>query len=144
MTTLHLHADPYYNLPPVTTEAPAGLTIAQMLDYVADGVERTNALHVLVKRNGHSHVVPAQLWHKVRPKPGTEISVLRTVEVGDSDALRSIAMIAVMAFSAWVTGGGAASLFSTGSFWGATAGSYALGAMTSMVGALHIRAATPQ
>ena len=84
MTTLHLHADPYYNLPPVTTEAPAGLTIAQMLDYVADGVERTNALHVLVKRNGHSHVVPAQLWHKVRPKPGTEISVLRTVEVGDA------------------------------------------------------------
>lgn len=101
MTALHLQAHPFYDaagLVPCKVDMPQGLTIAQMLDRVVPAAERSEALLVLVRREGRSHELPAALWAQVRPREGSEILVVRMPE---GNAGRAVAMIAVAAFAWW-------------------------------------------
>lgn len=85
----------------------AGQTIAEMIEAVQPVAEMRRSAHVWLVRYGDypdSIFVPAENWHRVRPKPGTTVTV-RVAPAhggGSGNPLRIVMAIAVLAASVWI------------------------------------------
>lgn len=71
---------------------PHGLTVAEVVELAVPGAP-TDMVRVLVVGTDRTHVVPPQMWRRVRPHPQTQI-VIRVLPAG-GDALRSVLTVAV-------------------------------------------------
>ena len=103
MTTLNLHAHPYYGeLAPLVCHARPGQTLAQMMREAADGADLSDALHVTVRGAGDptGHTIPLHMWNRVRPKHGAVITVVRMPE-RNSAVARTVLLIAVAVVAWW-------------------------------------------
>lgn len=116
------------------TTLPAGLTLAEI-----------TALSFLERRARPAtaylgeEVIPEANWSKVRPKPGTTVSIVARLE---GNALKSIAMIAVAAVALFASGGFAAP-FLGAAFAAGTWGAAALGLGLTIAGSLLINQLFP-
>jgi hypothetical protein len=123
----------------------AGLTLAEMLERAQpDPVLRRHARIML-----GDWEVPREHWHRVRPKPGTTVTI-RVVPHGggggDKNPLRTVLSIAVIAAAAFVSGGGLGAVFaSSGEAFAilGTTGAAIAGAGIAVAGSLAINALIP-
>ena len=112
----------------------AGPTIAEMLEVAqADPVLRRHAAIYL-----GDHFVPRESWHRVRPKPGTQVTVTVVPQGGDNaKVLRTVLTIVVIAASVY-TGNYVAGLEGSSALLGGLAQ-----AAVSIAGTLAINALVP-
>lgn len=111
----------------------SGQTLLAMLEEAAMGAELSQNLRVEI--GGYD--VPAEMWHRVRPREGTLIHVTR-MPAGSSGrkVLRTILLVAVAAVAIWFTGPAGVAMF------GATGAAIA-GAAVGILGALLVNALVP-
>ncbi|OUL25894.1 hypothetical protein BV378_14250 [Nostoc sp. RF31YmG] len=93
-----------------------GQTLAAMLAQATGGVELSPDL--VVRVGGHE--VPAALWDRVRPKPGSRIVVTRTGLAGGGSARQLLAAAVMIVVSIYAPGWGQAAASAAG--WGTAAG----------------------
>lgn len=121
-------------------ELPAGGTLAEILAAAEPNPVTRATMHVRI--GGHD--IPAELWRRVRPKPGVLIEAV-PLPMGGQDTFRTVLMIAIvagaLATGAWAAGalagagyfaaGGAAYTFASAGIGGALPlpGPLALGAL---------------
>jgi hypothetical protein len=112
-----------------------GQTIAQMLAEANQGADYTTQLEVRVG----GHVVPVEMWDRVRPKEGAVIHVTR-LSLAGGGTRQIIGAIAMIALTYFTFGAGAVAGWSLGT--ASVAGTFAVQASVYMLGSLAINALT--
>lgn len=112
-----------------------GQTIAQMLAEANQGTDY--AAHLEVRVGGY--IVPAEMWHRVRPKEGAIIHVTRLGLAGGG-ARQILGAIAMIALTYFTYGAGSIAGFSLGT--ASAAGTLAVQTAVYMLGSLAISALT--
>ncbi len=127
-------ADPF-GAGPRRIVLPEGLTIKEMVNHA---VANDNLPAWAIERArvyiGGEEIYPNR-WTRVRPKPGAHIAIVTTPQGGGrggSKILQTVAMIAVVALTAWTGAGGIAAALSLGG--GSTFAAGGMGAMLAAMG----------
>ena len=131
-----------FSMARVDLSVEAGATIAEIFARAQpDAVLRRHA-HVFVG----DHYIPRENWHRVRPKPGTTVSI-RVVPSGGGgggkNPLRTILMIAVLVGAAAISGGALAGVFGAGTLLAGSTGATIVAAGVGLVGSLLVNAIAP-
>lgn len=113
----------------IETNRPAGGTVVELMQSVDVPPDRIFARVFIDDR-----LVPSAEWEQTRPTAG-QLVTIRVIPTdsgggGSKDALRLVAMIAVVAAAAWVSGGAGGLM--TGAFAGGTAGAAGAGAVVGI------------
>lgn len=128
----------------VDLEASSGATLAQIVEQAVPNVAARR--HAVVSIAGDR--VPFERWSRVRPKPGMLVEVRAGLGEGggsgSKDPLRTVLTVALIAASAWISGGGLANILGEGLFKAGTASAALLGGATAVMGDLMIGAPLPR
>ncbi|MGD9862844.1 MAG: host specificity protein J [Pseudodonghicola sp.] len=126
-----------------TITMPEGLTVAQIVETALPELPAAGIRVLLVTQRGAAPVA-IELWHRVRPKPGTHV-VIRVVPAGDNlgQVLSVVVSIAALALGqVWAVPLAKGMGLAAGTF-GANALAMGLSAGLSLVGGLLVRALVP-
>lgn len=120
--------------------APAGLSIAELVEFASARIERLGRRTLWAAISGHP--VPQAYWPRVRPKPGTTLVLRAVAGDGGGDILKSVLMVGIAAAGILVTGGALVPLFGTAFASGQFLASLA-GAAVTIGGTLALNALFP-
>lgn len=153
MSLVHVAArfDPFRAAPDMAFSAPAGATLAELVDRCRPPQWFSLVGHVAIRTALGIAEVARENWHRVRPKPGTHVAVYALPmgggkKSGGKSVFATVAALAVLAAATAISGGllGPAGLgFFGASFAAGGLGATLAGAAVGIVGSLAISALAP-
>ena len=120
-------------------DVPAGLSIAEIVSVAMPARPRVGRLVVYLGDDA----VSADVWHAVRPKPGTHVRIVAVPAGGGGRILRSVATIATALLAAAVAGPIAGALFPALTGTALTVATGVIGAGLTLAGSLAVNALFP-